>query len=150
VVFLRLYLGGRTVPLLGLILSAINAFFTLGTIVFLVLWPQRDDFEAVGRSFLNYVLVQSHLATENVLAAWYSSMLLLAVAVGAVAAYTIRTQVQVARTPPWLRYGWLVIAAVFALLSLDEIGSCTNASEWPFPSAASAGVGCRYWPCRFW
>ena len=122
-VFLRLYLGGRTVPLLGLILSAINAFFTLGTIVFLVLWPQRDDFEAVGRSFLNYVLVQSHLATENVLAAWYSSMLLLAVAVGAVAAYTIRTQVQVARTPPWLRYGWLVIAAVFALLSLDEIGS---------------------------
>jgi hypothetical protein len=123
VVFLRFPLGGRTVPRIGLILTAINAFFASSTIVFLIAWAQRDDYEALGRNFLSYVLVQTHLATENVLAAWYSSMLLLAVAVCAAAAYSIRTPSDDVWTPPWLRPGWLVIAAVFALLSFDEIGS---------------------------
>ena len=122
-VFLRLPLGGRTLPRIGLILSAINAFFTLGTIVFLIAWTQREEYEGLGRSFLNYVLVQAHLATENVIASWYSSMLLLAVAVCALAAYTMRTVSDAVWTPPWLRHGWLVIAGVFALLSFDEIGS---------------------------
>ena len=122
-VFLRLPLGGRTIPRIGLILSAINAFFTLGTIVFLIAWAQRDEYEGFGRSFLTYVLVQTHLATENVIASWYSSMLLLAVALCAVAAYTLRDARESALTPPWLRPGWLVIAGVFTLLSFDEIGS---------------------------
>ena len=122
-VFLRLPLGGRTIPRVGLILSTINAFFTVGTIVFLIAWAQRDEYEGLGRSFLTYVLVQTHLATENVIASWYSSMLLLAVALCAVAAHTVRTTADRASTPPWLRHGWLVIAAVFALLSFDEIGS---------------------------
>jgi hypothetical protein len=123
VVFLRLHLGGRTIRLIGLILCAVNAFFTLGTIIFLALWPSRDDLEGLARSFLNYILVQAHLATENVIAAWYSSMLLLGVAVSALAAYTIRSRTDARWTRPWLRHGWLVVAAVFLLLSFDEIGS---------------------------
>jgi hypothetical protein len=95
----------------------------LSTIVFVIAWAQRDEYEALGRNFLTYVLVQTHLATENVIAAWYSSMLLLAVSVCAAAAYSIRTPSDDVWTPPWLRPGWLVIAAVFALLSFDEIGS---------------------------
>ena len=122
-VFLRLPLGGRTIPRIGLILSALNAFFTLGTIVFLIAWAQRDEYEGLGRSFLTYVLVQTHLATENVIASWYSSMLLLAVALCAAAAYSVRNARDTALTPPWLRPGWLVIAAIFTLLSFDEIGS---------------------------
>lgn len=122
-ILLRLPLGARTVPRIGLILSAINAFFTLGTIVFLIAWAQREEYTGLGRSFLKYVLVQAHLATENVIASWYSSALLLAVAVCALAASSIRPASDAVWTPPWLRHGWLVIAGVFALLSFDEIGS---------------------------
>ncbi len=141
-VYLRLHLGGRTVPLIGLILSTINAFFALGTIVFLAVGPSRDDIEGVARSFLNYVLVQTHLATENVLAAWYSSMLLLGVAVSALAAYTIRTLPEAKWTPPWLRHGWLVIAGVFVLLSFDEMGSLQErvGAALPFGAAGWFGV----------
>jgi hypothetical protein len=50
-------------------------------------------------------------------------MLLLAVALCALAAYRMRSAPRAAWTHPWLRHGWLVIAAVFLLLSFDEIGS---------------------------
>ena len=59
---------------------AANLAFTATTVAFILLWSRIDDLSPRARWLTRYVLVQGHLATENVIAAWYSSMLLLAVA----------------------------------------------------------------------
>lgn len=103
---------------LFLTLSSINVFFAATTGLFIYLWARLDELPNALRTFTKYWLVQGHLATENVIAAWYSSMLLLIVAVAATTAFACDR-----RGAGRLRYGWLVFAAVFTLLSLDEIGS---------------------------
>ena len=120
---LRLTLGGSTLRRLFLTLLGVNVFLALGTAVFIVAWAQREQYQPLELSFLRYGLVQVHLATENVLAAWYSSMLLLAVSLAALIAYTLPRPADSPASPRWLREGWLVVAAVFAILSFDEIGS---------------------------
>jgi hypothetical protein len=123
VVTLKLPLDLLTLKRVAAVLVGAVGFFTLGTIIFMIAWAQREQYQGVELGFLKYVLVQTHLATENVIAAWYSSMLLLSVAVAAAMAYAVTSPADTARTPRWLTKGWLVIAAVFALLSFDEIGS---------------------------
>ena len=63
------------------------------------------------------------LERENTVVTWYSSMLLLLVAIMSVVCF--RTDWQ--RFHHWrdrtLSYGWLVLSMVFVTLSLDEIGS---------------------------
>jgi hypothetical protein len=71
------------------------------------------------KQFTRYVLVQGHLATENVIAVWYSSMLLLSVAALSAAAWMVDNR----RREGILRHGWLGFAAIFTLLSMDELGS---------------------------
>ena len=120
---LRLTLGGDALRRLFLALLGLNVFLALGTAVFIIAWAQREQYQPLELSFLRYVLVQVHLATENVLAAWYSSMLLLAVALAALIAYTLPRRADIPASPRWLREAWLVVAAVFVVLSFDEIGS---------------------------
>lgn len=100
-------------------LSFINVVFTLTTAVFILLWARMEGLGPGLQTFTKYVLVQGHLATENVLAVWYSSMLLLLVALATACAWAVDRRKGVGA----LRHGWLVFAAAFALLSLDEIGS---------------------------
>lgn len=122
-VSLKLPLDLTTLKRAAAVLSGMAGLFALGTIVFMIAWAQREQYQGVELGFLKYVLVQTHLATENVLAAWFSSMLLLSVAVAALIAYSVTSPVDTVRTPRWLARGWLVIAAIFTLLSFDEIGS---------------------------
>jgi hypothetical protein len=74
-------------------------------------------------SGVKYFLVQFNLATENVTAAWYSSMLLLLIAVMSALCFIADCQ----RFHDWrdrcLSYGWLMFTLIFTMLSLDEIGS---------------------------
>jgi hypothetical protein len=107
----------------GLGLAVLNLIFTAGTAAFIHYWAARDVYGPRGRGFITYVLVQFHLATENVIAAWYSSMLLLSVATAAVIAYALDRRQSHAGLERLIDAGWLVIAGCFALLSLDEIGS---------------------------
>lgn len=74
-------------------------------------------------------LSQLQLQTENSVGAWFSSMLLLLVSVGCVVCFC---------ADQWdlgiqqrLRFGWLLLALIFAALSLDEIG--TFHERVPFP-----------------
>ena len=109
--------------LVGLALAATNLIFTAGTAVFIHFWAVRDTYGPRGRAFIDYLLVQFHLATENVIASWYSSMLLLSVASAAVIAYALDRRQAQAGLERLVESGWLLIAACFAVLSLDEIGS---------------------------
>lgn len=115
---------------LARLIVALNLIFIAGMAAFLYYWPSREYFGPRGRWAIDYVLVQFHLGAENVVAAWYSSMLLLLVALACLAAYALDGQ-QLAANPAKtrtvlisrLRLGWLALAAAFTLLSLDEIGS---------------------------
>ena len=81
-------------------------------------------------------LFQLQLQTENTVAVWYSSMLLLLVAVGCVVCFCAdRGDVGIRQR---LRYGWLVLALIFAALSLDELG--TLHERVPFPSGMVSWV----------
>jgi hypothetical protein len=117
---LQLDLSRPAIRRLGLTLLTVNLLFTLGTAAFIEEWGHRDWHGAPVQWLIDRVLVQVHLATENVVAAWYSSMLLLSVAVAAAAAFALDGKTG---TTPFLRWGWLLVAAAFAGLSLDELGS---------------------------
>ncbi|HEY0871826.1 MAG TPA: hypothetical protein VGD94_00025 [Vicinamibacterales bacterium] len=97
----------------------LNAGFAVTTTMMELVWGRMDEFSQPVRNLIRYVLVQGHLSTENVIAVWYSSMLLLGVAALSAAAWTVDTR----RHEGPLRHGWLGFVAVFTLLSLDELGS---------------------------
>jgi hypothetical protein len=106
------------------ILATADLAFIAGMVAFIHYWARIDQYGPRGRTFIRYVLIQFHLGTENVIAAWYSSMLLLAVAAAACLVFALERRLPPSsRTDRWLRGGWLVFAALFTLLSLDEVGS---------------------------
>ena len=128
---------------LALLVIALNLIFTAGMVAFLYYWPQRDYFGPRGRAFVDHVLVQFHLGAENVVAAWYSSMLLLLVAVSCVMAYALDRR----HAHGWFRrtlaMGWLALAAAFTVLSLDEVGSIHErvGMSGALATAVSQGAG---------
>ena len=73
--------------------------------------------------WVSYVWVQFNLAAENNLAAWFSSMLLLLIAVTSAFCFVLDRHCRPLAHHQRLHYGWLVYALVFALLSLDEMGA---------------------------
>jgi hypothetical protein len=140
---LQLKLDRKSLTHLTVVLTALNILFITGMAVFVSLWERRDSYGPSGRYLIERVLVQFHLGTENVVAAWYSSMLLLLVTLACLVAYVLDTQAltpseaqkgdrslfrtvakpAIKGTVPFFRYGWVILAATFAALSLDEIGS---------------------------
>lgn len=120
---LELKLGRKPLLSLAAGIWALNLIFMAGMTAFLHVWANYDTYGPRGRWFIKYVLVQFHLGAENVVAAWYSSMLLLLVAVACLAAYALDRRTPRRGFDAWLGYGWWLLAAAFAALSLDEIGS---------------------------
>lgn len=119
----QLDLRGRTLQQVAVGLAAINLVFTAGTALFIHFWAVRESYGRRGRVLIDYVLLQFHLATENVVASWYSSMLLLTVALAAAVAFSLDRRHERSWIERLLGLGWLLVAAAFAGLSLDEIGS---------------------------
>lgn len=70
-----------------------------------------------------YLILEFSLATENTLATWYSSMLLLSVAAMSFVCYMMQKQVVSKGNETYIKYGWLMFFLVFSLLSFDELGS---------------------------
>lgn len=70
---------------------------------------------------IKHLLVQFHLGIENVFAAWFSSMLLLIVALSFLGAYAIDRKMLATVSP--LSLIWVILATMFAGLSVDELGS---------------------------
>jgi hypothetical protein len=71
----------------------------------------------------SYFLLQFNLATENVIATWYSSMLLLLAAIMGLFCFTLDQTRSLNLRDRYLSYGWIFFSGVFIVLSLDEVGS---------------------------
>jgi hypothetical protein len=113
-----------------------NTGFAVTTTIGYLMWPRMDEFSPALRDFTRYVLVHGQLATENVIAVWYSSMLLLSVAAFSMAAWMVDNRLRAST----LRHGWLGFAAIFTLLSIDEIGSLhERVGLIPLPSGQTLG-----------
>lgn len=69
------------------------------------------------------LLSQADLGSENVVAAWYSSVLLICCAIMAFICFVIDAQRYTSGKPHFLNYGWIIFTACFVLLSFDELGS---------------------------
>ena len=106
-----------------------------GTWVFNAFYTRLPSWDA--GSDIKYILVQFYLPRENVIAVWYSSMLLLMIAVVALLCFVVDHKNLPGRRKRTLTYGWVLTAMAFMALSLDEIGSLheriSMLSDWiPF------------------
>jgi hypothetical protein len=100
-----------------LIIVSINFCLLIGTFLCNTVDLNQHSF------FIGFILRESNLAWENTLATWYSSMLLLTVALLAVLCFVIDRKANTNRFDNFLNYGWITIGLIFTGLSLDEIGS---------------------------
>jgi hypothetical protein len=100
-----------------LVAISINFCFIIGT------WLCNTINLASQTYFIGFLLRESNLAWENTLATWYSSMLLLVVALLAIICFIVDRQNNTNRNKNFLNYGWIIISLIFTGLSLDEIGS---------------------------
>ncbi len=98
-------------------IAGINVFFLFGT------WLQADKIIFPNSVFAQWLLVQLNLARENVVAAWYSSMLLFSAGIAAALCFWADMQRTDNNKGRLLNYGWIIMAMIFALLSFDEMGS---------------------------
>ncbi len=97
--------------------TAISLMFLVWTGVFTLY------FRALGESWdtggwAKHILVQGSLRRENVLAVWWSSVLLFLVGILALLVGTCQ-----AETPWWVRFSWWILGLGFVALSADEQGS---------------------------
>jgi hypothetical protein len=103
--------------------ALLNAAFMAGSAAFVYLWPQRAALPPLAQGLLEHVGAQFHLGVENVVATWYSSMLLLTGAVLAALCLAADRQGARRRRDRLLAWGWGAFATIFLTLSADEIGS---------------------------
>ncbi|MEP7253314.1 MAG: hypothetical protein ABI683_13065 [Ginsengibacter sp.] len=94
----------------------LNIFFLAGTSIHHVYGDK------IG-GILGFILLQLDLAFENVLSAWYSSMLLFLVAIVCILCFTIDSKRFKKKVDSYINFGWIILSLVFATLSLDELGS---------------------------
>jgi len=102
-------------------LSVLSGLFLVGTFSYLSLYLTTATLPQLARTLVETVLSQLSLQGENVLAAWFSSMLLLLASAAALWSFALDRQIDRGRNV--LSLGWLILAAIFLLLSLDELGS---------------------------
>ncbi len=122
-----------------------NLFFLGGTAYFTYLFRQLPaDGWQTAPLFLTSFLVQCNLADENVLAAWYSSMLLLFVAVFSLLCFAADIQRARSSFERFLSWGWVIFALLFWGLSLDEVGSLHEGIGL-IPGLRSLGSGSLGW-----
>lgn len=104
-------------------LAALNVASLLGTTLVLWAYPRLSSLPPrFSSATWGMVFSQLNLASENVAVTWYSSMLLFTAGVFALLCYLSSVQTSVS-TRKWFLPGWVFIAMMFFLLSLDELGS---------------------------
>ncbi len=101
----------------------LNIFFLAGTYIFNYYYFNIQNGNWQNGSSIKYVLMQFSLATENVLATWYSSMLFLSVGLIFFFCYMLQKKHPTQKSNTSVAYGWLIFSGIFTLLSLDEMAS---------------------------
>jgi hypothetical protein len=117
-------LGPRRVTICLALLAALNAFLLFTTDA--VMEATQAGSLPAGAATTK-LLRHLNLSYENVTATWYSSMLILAVALMAALCFAVDAAHASSNgagvRERWLARAWLAVALVFTLLSLDELGS---------------------------
>ncbi len=114
---LKLEIDERQLRTLLFVFVVANILLLLGTAASNT-WGANSNNKIAG-----FLLAQSDLTRENVIASWYSAMLLLLAAVISFICFLCDGQFTTNWKSRLIKYGWLVFCAIFLLLSLDEMGS---------------------------
>lgn len=122
-IFVKINFSYKRAAIVITTFALINLWMLLGTWLFTIYFREDLSSDWQSGSVVKYFLVQFHLGTENVIASWYSSMLLLLVSLGSVLCFVADRKYNQSHRDRYLSYGWLCFALIFALLSLDELGS---------------------------
>jgi hypothetical protein len=112
----RVQLSPRRIRSVAVLISALSLLLLLATYLGHTFAPDQPW-------RIRYLALQVDLGRENNAAAWYASMLLLTVALAMAACFVLDLRTAADRRGRVLALGWLAIAALFAGLSLDELGS---------------------------
>lgn len=113
---MNLKLSSRHFKILITVLVLLNLFFLGGT------WLYNSAGDRAG-NVTKFLLLQLDLAHENVLSAWYSSMLLFLVAIMCALCFMIDKKRFQTKADAYINAGWIILSLAFATLSLDELGS---------------------------
>ena len=113
---MQLHITPRRFRIIVTSIVLLNIFFLIGTAIHHVYG------EEIG-NVPGFLLLQLDLAFENVLSAWYSSMLLFLVAMVCMLCFTIDSKRFEKKADSYINFGWIILSLVFATLSLDELGS---------------------------
>lgn len=126
--------------------TTVGFFVVLNLIILTGMWRFLRYFQNNTISYdespdwIRFGLVQFNLATENVFASWYSSVLLLMVSFACLLNFIADLQRFPGGRDRILSYGWLFIGLVFMALSADEMGSWHEAiGMLPFNGGDSLG-----------
>lgn len=114
---LRIWVDERSSRHLLVALVLASAVFLIGTALSTAFWRDWSGTWQEAPFWLR-LLIEFDLTAENAFAPWFSSMVLLLVAVAAIACFATAGE----HRPGWTRFGWLILGAGFAALSLDELG----------------------------
>lgn len=114
----------------------VNILFLTGT------WLYAEKVIFADSVNAQWWLVQLNFAKENVVAAWYSSMLMFCIGLAAALCFWADMQRTENKAGRILNFGWLVMAGIFIMLSFDEMGSFHEMlSETPLFKKAGGGKG---------
>jgi hypothetical protein len=103
------------------LLAAVNALLIGASWLFTLYYRVTLSSDWSAGSWVKYLFVQFHMAAENVLVTWYSSMILLSASVVSLFCHAAD---RIHGAPKGvMRVGWLLLSVILLLLSADEIGS---------------------------
>lgn len=122
---IRLYIPSLPKRISEIVTSValLNFLFLAGTWFWLAYYRSFSDAGWEGLPAYKYFATQLNLGNENVLASWYSSMLILLLASISVICFVVDRKRQESGFNFYLNYGWIAIAFMFVALSFDELGS---------------------------
>lgn len=107
-----------------LLFGFLNILILIGTSVF---WHHyktyNESFNVEAPIWLRFGLNQFNLATENVSAVWYSSMLMLFTSIACLFCFALEKNTLSNKRSRVFSYGWLFLSVLFIGLSADEMGS---------------------------
>ena len=105
-------------------LSIINILLLIGTSIFWSFYKKyNESFNEKAPVWIRFGLNQFNLCTENVLAVWYSSMLMLFASIACFSCFILEKKSLTNKRSRGLTFGWLLLSIMFFGLSADEMGS---------------------------
>lgn len=129
----RLWLDARPSGILLGLMSLLSLLLLVGTGIAVLLWRSWDDSWA-HTPFLLRLFLEFDLTQENVVAAWFSSMFLLLIALAGIGSFATAPRCG----KSWLRFGWLIFSAGFCALSIDELGELHERLHLPTGAVGDA------------